>query len=520
MAPSRPQWLIVIGLLLALVVAGTPASARGRSTSPPDDPTRSSVLGSVARANWVVDENSKPGTTAWRIPSSAPRGIEGYANRVSVQVGGRVALYVSTDAPTFQVKAYRLGYYQGLGGRLIWKSSRVPGVVQAPAEIDPSTNMVDAPWQQSISFPITSTWPQGCYLLKLVASSGAQSYVPLTVRDDSSTAALVIQNEVTTWQAYNSWGGYSLYAGEEGGFATRSRVVSFDRPYGFFRGAAGLLDGNEQPVIALVERLGLDITYWTDVDLDERPGLLRHHRALISLGHDEYWSSAMRQAALDARHLYGVNIAFLGSNADFRHVRFESSPLGADRRIVCYKVGTEDPLYGIDDAEVTVNWRDPPVPRPESVLNGDIYDCHDVLADMVVVDPSSWLFTGTGLADGDRLSLLVRGEYDHVNRFVPTPGNIELLAHSPVVCRGRNAYSDVTYYTTSSGAGVFDSGTTGWIGALKCAPPVKRRSCDLNVVTITENLLAGFSAGPAGVAHPSSSNLDRFGIVLRYPISV
>src|SRR5438874_11200942 len=103
----------------------------------------------------------------------------------------------------------------------------------------------------------------------------------------------------------------------------------------------------------------------------------------------------MRGAALKDRHLYGVNIALLGSNADYRHIRFESSPLGADRREVCYKVATEDPLYGIDDAEVTVNWRDPPIARPESALNGDFYQCHDVLADMVVVDPSSWVFAGT-----------------------------------------------------------------------------------------------------------------------------
>src|SRR5439155_9006262 len=149
-----------------------------------------------------------------------------------------------------------------------------------PAPIrDPQTNMVEAHWPPSLTFRVSRAWVQGVYLLKFLADTGGQGYVPLTVRDDSSTAALVIQNEVTTWEAYNHWGGYSLYTGNDGTFATRARLVSFDRPYASFRGAAGLLDGNEQPVIALVERLGMDITYWTYVDFHERPYLLRRHRA-------------------------------------------------------------------------------------------------------------------------------------------------------------------------------------------------------------------------------------------------
>ena len=219
-------------------------------------------------------------------------------------------------------------------------------------------------------------------MLKLVGSNGAQSYVPLTIRDDSSRAALVIQNSVTTWQAYNDWGGYSLYHGPGGSFGDRSRVVSFDRPYEARRGSGDLF-WIEAPVIYLAERLGLDVTYWTDIDLHQRPGLLMRHRALISLGHDEYWSSAMRRGALFARS-HGVNLAFLGANDVYRHIRLEASPLGEDRREVNYKVAAEDPLYGVDDDEVTSQWREGPVPRPESLLLGGLYQCNPVTADMVV----------------------------------------------------------------------------------------------------------------------------------------
>ena len=55
--------------------------------------------------------------------------------------------------------------------------------------------------------------------VKLVGSADQQQYIPLTIREDSSTAAYVIQNSVTTWQAYNLWGGYSLYFGKTSGVA-------------------------------------------------------------------------------------------------------------------------------------------------------------------------------------------------------------------------------------------------------------------------------------------------------------
>src|SRR5204862_938322 len=115
--------------------------------------------------------------------------------------------------------------------------------------------------------------------------------------------------------------------------------------------------GNEYPLVSLVEQLGEDVSYTTDVDLDIAPGLALDHRGLVSLGHDEYWSTEMRRAAETARDR-GVNLAFFGANAMFRHIRFATSPLGRDRRIIDYKAAAEDPLRHVDDAEVTVNWRE------------------------------------------------------------------------------------------------------------------------------------------------------------------
>ena len=480
------------------------ASARaGAEAVVPVPSTQAGSAGQVAP--WVQTENAKGGSAGWRLPPKQHQGqIEGFADHVSAQQGDTVTLFVSTVATSMHVEAYRMGYYGGLGGRLIWTSPELGGVRQPPPTVTSGTNMVVAPWAPTLQVHIDSEWPQGAYLFKLVASNGQQQYIPLTVRDDQSHAAYLVQSSVTTWQAYNSWGGYDLYLGKHGTgqtFANRARIVSFDRPYTLGNGAGDFL-ALEYPLIALMEAHGLDVTYTTSVDTDQRPELLLNHKALFSLGHDEYWSTRMRDGFESARN-GGVNLGFMGANAVYRHIRFAPSPLGVDRHIVDYKNAKEDPLLRVDPSEVTVNWREPPVSRPENSLIGDYYQCNPVHTDMVVVDTANWLFAGAGLHDGDRLTGVIGSEYD---RYVPTrgaPQNVDVLAHSPLRCHGHSDYSDATYYSAPSGAGVFATGTIDWIPSLtsacaQCPGPA--------LVRVTENLLAAFGTGPAGFTHPSTSN--------------
>jgi hypothetical protein len=460
-------------------------------------------------ASWVQAENAKPGSTGWNITGDQVAGsIEGYTDKVSAVQGDQVRLYVSTVAPSFHVEAYRMGWYGGDLGRLVWRSPEVPGTKQAPPTVLPGTNTVVANWSPSLTFTVGRDWPPGDYLLKLVGSGGQQYRYPLTVRDDSSSSAYLVMNAVTTWQAYNLWGGYDLYKGLSGSgysYANRSRVVSFDRPYSFdFGGGAADFIGNELPLVSFVEKEGLDVSYWTDVDLDERPQLLARHRVLISLGHDEYWSTAMRQGVVSAIG-QGVNLAFLGANAMYRHIRFQASALGPDRLVVCYKSASEDPLYGKDNSQVTVNWPDPPLDMPESEVIGDMYECNPVKADMVVSEASSWLLAGTGAQDGTAYPDLVGSEYDRYIPSLPGPTNIEILAHSPLRCRGRPSYADMTYYSAPSGAGVFATGTNVWVAAL--ADSCQAQPCSAAFARqVTANMLAAFGRGPAGLAHPSVPN--------------
>jgi hypothetical protein len=521
-AHRRVAVTTVAATLAALSAAGVVLVARSQDR--PADPAASAPPRAVTAptqaapaGNQVVLENRRPGTAGWRITRLGPsEAIQGWTDQVSAANGERVRLYVSTTAGRFQVEAYRMGWYGGLGARLVWRSQPVVGRHQAPPTLSPGTNMVAARWRPSLTIAIGSDWPPGVYLLKLVAASG-QRYVPLTIRDDTSRAALAVMNAVTTWQAYNRWGGRNQYVGPDGRLETRSRVVSFDRPYD--GNGAGEFLGNEYPLVRLVESLGLEVTYWTNIDLHRHPERLLAHRALVSLGHDEYWSTRMRRGAEAARG-DGVNLAFLGANAVYRHIRLEPSAIGRHRQQVNYKpwsVG-DDPAWKTDPSQVTTDWRRPPLNDPESRLLGAQYECNPVHADGVVAAPSSWLFAGTGVAAGTRLPGLVGDEYDRVQPQAPRPGGVEVLLHSPVRCSGaavRGAsFADTTYYTAQSGAGVFNAATSSWVCQLSraCAKP-RRSAVTARVVgTVTVNLLRVFASGPAGQRHPSRSNLARLGL--------
>jgi hypothetical protein len=467
-------------------------------------------------ARWLVLENEKPGTLDWVVTGvQVPHAIEGYASRVSAKSGDEVTVFVSTVAKSVSMQAFRMGYYQGLAGRLVYQSDEVAGRQQAPSTLAAGVNTVSCQWEPTFSFRVDDQWPPGCYLLKLQGNGGQQQYVPLTVRDDSSTAAFVIQNSVTTWQAYNLWDGYSLYYGKTAtgeSFTNRARIVSFDRPYPqtWAQGSADFL-GNEFPALYHLESLGADLTYWTDVDLHRRPQLLAQHQCLLSLGHDEYWSRPMRDAALDAV-AKGTNLAFLGANACYRQIRMQSSAVGDDRHQICYKDAAEDPMLGVDDAVVTgPNWESPPTTWPESNLIGSMYQSVRANDNLVITDASSWFFDGCGLSDGQQLPSVVQGEYDRYVPTLPGPVDVDVLGHSPVA--GQGNWSDITYYTAASGGGVLATGMASFVNKLSNTTAFPSDVVPAAIPGVTdvllramENLYGTFGTGPASATQPSSGN--------------
>ncbi len=494
-------------------------AASACSTSPGTAP---SAQVSVPTTIAVVPAGPPPGTPNWRIAHPGPQhAIEGFADRTSALPGQPVRLFISTTAESFTATAYRIGNYAHSEALQIWKSDPQRGVKQAGYVVRQPTNTVVAQWNPSLTLNTTG-WQPGDYLIRLDAANGAQQYVPLTVRTVSNRGRIVIINAVTTWQAYNKWGGYSLYGGPGNTDAKRARAVSFDRPYqaDTMQGAGDFLFF-ELPLLVFAERSGLQLGYATDVDLHADPHLLDGARAVVTVGHDEYWSADMRNNVVRARDS-GVNLAFLGGNEIYRHMRFASSPLGPNRVEIDYKNFHEDPMSTINPTDATQEWRNPPNPRPESVILGNFYQCNPVSANMVVAAPDSWLLTGI-VAPGQRLPGMVGNEYSAVDLEVPTPRPLQVLFHSPVTCRGRPGFQDTTYYTAPSGAGVFSSGTQWWICGLD--PACKFAGTAVAEVhrvftAITTRLLRAYAEGPAGNRYPAVDNLVQVGVPRATPAPV
>ena len=470
----------------------------------------------------AVAENSRPGTSSWRIRQlGAEHEIEGYAGQASVLAGESFPLFVSTSASGFRVTAYRLGWYQGHGARQVWRSGRVHGAAQRAATVTTVTSMASADWDPVLHIP-TDDWPAGAYLLKLDADSGAQRYVPLTVRSPSCAGKVVLKACVQTWQAYNGWGGYDLYKDAAGVYANRSLAVSLDRPYD--GNGADMFLTYERNVIKLAEHLAagggrLDLAYVTSMDIAADPHLLDGASALVSMGHDEYWTPAERAHVTAARDK-GVNLAFFGANALFRRTRLEPTALGAARQVVCYKTDYRaDPMYGVHAALVTSDWREPPDPDPESSLIGTIYEGYPVDAPLVISSPKSWVFKGTGVKAGDSFPHLVGVEYDRVNPAYPVPRPIEVLSHSPLTCAGAASYGDSAYYTHRGGAGVFNSGTMRWVEAIYGDQPHGITGKTPGFVRqATANVLHAFASGPAAARYPAHDNLSAIGEYVGDPV--
>jgi hypothetical protein len=504
-AVNRAVWWTVLTLVAGAGVVSCSSSAPApagvpASSMPTVPPVPPAVVHPVA------------GTPGWQLSHPGPEhAIEGYLDRVSVLPGESTRLFVSTTAARFTVTAYRMGAYQGSDALRVWQSGEEPGVRQAAHLVAAPTSTVTAPWQPSLTVNAAG-WAPGDYLLRLDAKGGngdgAQQYVPLTVRTPSNQGRVVIINAVTTWQAYNRWGGYSLYDAPDGKKAHRSRAVSFDRPYQAqtMQGAGDFLYF-ELPLLRFAEQRGLSLGYATDVDLHADPHLLDGARAMVTLGHDEYWSSAMRANVTAARD-HGTNLIFLGGNEIYRHIRMDGTGAGPDRLEVDYKSFREDPYSRTNPAEATPEWRSPPLPRPESMLLGNFYHCNPAHSDLVVADDTSWLLTGI-VHNGQKLPGLVGNEYESLDLSVPTPRPIQVLFHSPVTCQGRPDFADVTYYTTPSGAGVFSAGTQYWICALddNCGQDNHDATAHAAITAITARMLDAFAGGPVGQLHPAADNL-------------
>jgi hypothetical protein len=427
--------------------------------------------------NPIQRENQLPGTTAWQLSNPASEdgktatypAIEGYAWTTSAQAGDEVQFSVSTPSPSFSADVYRMGWYQGKGGRLMQSIVTVQGHAYPLPSPDASTGLIEANWPVAFTLKTNPQWVSGMYMVKLTAANGEQSYIPFVLRSTKPSDFAFI-HAVNTDEAYNVWGGASLYRDLTNMLnAKRAFKVSFDRPFEQDRGA-GLFFWFEYPMVRWLEQRGYDISYLSDPDLQNIPYSLQNYHALLIVGHSEYWSKQMRDA-LEMTINKGVNLAVFGANSIYWQIRYEPRISGSQsfpmRTIVCYKSTAIDPLYGKENSLVTAQFRQDPLNRPEQTLLGAMqasnWEPNQGGFPWVVADASSWVFAGTGLRNGDSLQGLVGYEYDKVYPNYPVPQGLQILAASPVVDQlKKHDTANATLYTTSSGARVFDVGTFEW----------------------------------------------------------
>lgn len=478
---------------------------------------------SLAASNVIQLENAKTGTAGWGITnystyfdwSTNTLGIdpypeiEGYASSSSVNAGDSLSFFINTPESLFTLKIFRLGWYNGIGARQI-SSIVLPGKIQNIPTPD-SLGKIECNWVESYNIIVPSDWISGIYLVKLIAeTSGKQSYITFVVREDNRSSTYLFQSASNTSQAYNNWGGKSLYEFNSKN-ALKAKVVSFNRPEVDRVGAGEVLNWEVQ-MLRFLEREGYDVSYIANIDIHTNPTSLLQHKSFLSVGHDEYWSYQMK-AGVQAAQAAGVHIGFFSANTSYWQVRFSSGVNGPNRSMTCYKelaINSDPFSTDVDktnDKFITSQYRDLPsvgvidtVARPENAMIGVMYHGDPVNGDIVVYDPSHWIFTGTGVVKGTRFTGLLGYETDSIFNNGYSPVGLRKLTESP----DNFGFSHSTIFTSSSGSSTFATGSMQWSWGLDDYPSWAPNSNTGNHVSsvvqqVTKNILARF-AGPALLA--------------------
>jgi sugar lactone lactonase YvrE len=395
----------------------------------------------------VWNENQKPGDTGWHADFSAGDQAFGlYVRPQSLFAGDTLDVRVSASAHAdAKWQIYRLGHYGGAGGRKLAEGTTTIDPQPDPT-LDPTTGLVECRWARTFAPQIGADWPSGVYLARVELADGTARFAPFIVRDRRGVDVLAVV-PTNTDQAYNPWGGESLYYDSRYNLtAGHGYVVSFDRPFDP-SGQGGYFLYSAMPTVEYLEANGYDVAYAADHDVHADSSLLPRARLVMVLAHDEYWSRQMRDH-YEAARAAGVSLAFLGANIGFWQVRFEAGADGlADRRMVGYKEAASlDPQAGTPD--VTAAFRSTAINRPENGLLGVMSgDWHFADFPWRVSNSSHWLYEGLGVHDGDRIPGLVGLESDFMQTNGATPQGIVVVGASPTVSGDYESTNDTAQAT-------------------------------------------------------------------------
>jgi hypothetical protein len=414
-------------------------------------------------------------TAACALLAPATAHVDGYASPVSVAPGQRLELHVSTaPAARYRVEILRLGWYGGRGTRLVRClpscSHDRRGAARRRGSPDPQTGLLAARWPVTDSLRVPRSWPSGYYLARFVLTHGRHAGEahahPFVLRPAARArrARMLVVVPVNTWQAYNSWGGRSLY--DFNSRPRRATEVSFDRPY------ADLWHflAYDVSLLRFLERHRYDADYVTDLDVDRDPGLLTGRRLVMTAGHGEYWTEGERQA-LDTTLSQGTNLVFMGSDTGSVRVRYEDGRRTVARDEDFASLSPAQPpcrLLGVQHVNGLARRGD--APRAYTVAAAD-----------------PW-FDGTGLRPGTALPDLVGHEWDTLVPGCRTPDPKVLFHYA-----GRGTSADSVRYADPSGATAFATGSLQFVWGLDAwgarAVGGSRRHADARLQRFMRNVL-------------------------------
>lgn len=368
--------------------------------------TRRNFMGGIG-AGFVAAAGVKAEGATSGDEGPPPFGVEGYTDRLSYRAGDVIGLHVSTTAPHYAMEITRLG----AKNEVVLKQANLPGAMH-PIPEKASSHGCKWPASQQITVP--SDWRSGYYNVKLSVADGGGAFTGRNHRtadvdlffivrpsNPGANGAILLPLATNTYNAYNNWGGSSLYA-YHGRDNLQGHRVSFDRPL------AGLFRMWELPFVSWAEREGYVLDYCSNDDLEFHPELLSHYKLILSVGHDEYWSAPMRDH-VEAFIGKGGNVAFFSGNTCCWQVRSEEG----GRALTCWKQGySQDPLFPTGDHRtLSTLWSHHLVKRPENqltgvgFLHGGYHLSHGQFMDgkgaFTTHRPDHWVFEGTELKSGE-----------------------------------------------------------------------------------------------------------------------
>ncbi|KQW48025.1 hypothetical protein ASC77_16660 [Nocardioides sp. Root1257] len=509
---------LVAAAIGVLVVAGLSVVVAPAAVAAPCD---------APVASPVACENTKTGNpeSEWGITGAGSTNIQGFATQMSVNVGETEGFKIDTNASSYRLDIYRMGYYGGLGARLVTTVAPTTIVPNQPNCITvAATGLTDCGnWTQNATWQVPADAVSGIYFAKLVRTDGTagSSHVFFVVRNDSSASKLLFQTSDTTWQAYNAYGGNSLYTGAPAG---RAYKVSYNRPFTTRANAPeDFVFNAEYPMVRWLESNGYDVSYTSGVDTDRRGSELLEHQAFLSVGHDEYWSGQQR-ANVEAARAAGVDLAFFSGNEIFWKTRWENSVDGSGtpyRTLVSYKeTHANAAIDPQDPPTATATWRDPRFgapadgARPENALSGTIFTANCCAIDMEVGAADGkmrfWRNTRVASLTGTQTTTVgtnvIGYEWDQdadngsrppgLVRLSQTTGQADVLQDYGTNYSSGTATHSMTLYRAPSGALVFGAGTIQWSWGLDANHDRGSAAADAAARQATVNLLADMGVQP------------------------